>query len=683
MRVIGLSVALILAAGLVSTAQQPPQPRPAPSQGPTFRIEVSYVEIDAVVTDADGKFVRGLTKDDFEVLEDGKPQSISAFSVIDLPVRRATPPTFRATPVEPDVRSNEGDFNGRVIVLVLDDLLVDAKRTQAVRASAKQFINRFVSENDLVAVLNTGGSSGGSQNFTNQRELLIAAVNKFAGSRLTSVARTRMEDLQNGGTGVDRDALQRSTRSRTALGRLKGAADYLAGVRGRRKALVWFTEGVDFNLDDPQDPNGPAVRDALTELIGTAQRAGVSFYGVDPRGIGAGLEENIDINLPERDFTTDIGMQAVMNEVRWTQGSMRTISNETGGFVIIGGDINEQFGKVIDENSSYYLLGYYPSSDRKDGKFRSLDLRVKRPGLRVRYRKGYTAPRAGTPNRATAAAADKAPVELRAAIESPIPIAGVPMRVFAAPFVGPSKKGSVAIIIEFAPEAFRFQQQGDVFIENLDVLIVPLNAAGKALDGAHDQVPMKLSARSHELVRTHGFRILRRLDLPAGRYQLHVGAQSTNSKAVGALTFDLEVPEFTKRLSISGLVLMSTGADRIPTARPDKDFTDVLPMAATALRDFERSDTLFLFGEIYPQRAGTPHAVQIETTVTSDDGKVVFRHTDERRTGEMKGDEAGFGHSLKLPLANVVPGRYVVRVSATPSINAGAAVSREVEFRVR
>ena len=69
--------------------------------------------------------------------------------------------------------------------------------------------------------------------------------------------------------------------------------------------------------------------------------------------------------------------------------------------------------------------------------------------------------------------------------------------------------------------------------------------------------------------------------------------------------------------------------------------------------------------------------------MTSDDGKVEFRHSDERRTGEMKGDEAGFGHSLKLPLANVVPGRYVVRVSATPSINAGAAVSREVEFRVR
>ena len=149
MRVIGLSAALILAAAMVPTAQPSPQSQAPPPQGPTFRVEVSYVELDAVVTDAEGKFVRGLAKDDFEILEDGKPQSVTAFSLVDLPIRRADAATVRATPVEPDVRSNEGDFNGRVIVLVLDDLLVDAKRTQAVRASAKQFISRFVSENDL------------------------------------------------------------------------------------------------------------------------------------------------------------------------------------------------------------------------------------------------------------------------------------------------------------------------------------------------------------------------------------------------------------------------------------------------------------------------------------------------------------------------------------------------------
>ena len=188
---------------------------------------------------------------------------------------------------------------------------------------------------------------------------------------------------------------------------------------------------------------------------------------------------------------------------------------------------------MIEENSSYYLLGYYPSVDRKDGKFRAVDVRVKRPGLQVRYRKGYTAPRSATANRATSAAAGKAPIELRAAIESPIPIPGVPMRVFAAPFIGPSKKGSVAIIIEFAPEAFRFQQQGDAFTENLDVLIVPLNASGKALDGAHDQVPMKLSARSYELVRTHGFRILRRLDLRPAATSSTLGLNPPTRKRSG------------------------------------------------------------------------------------------------------------------------------------------------------
>jgi hypothetical protein len=83
MRVIGLSAALILAAAMVPAAQPSPQPQSPPPQGPTFRVEVSYVEIDAVVTNAEGKFVRGLTKDDFEILEDGKPQSVTAFSLVD------------------------------------------------------------------------------------------------------------------------------------------------------------------------------------------------------------------------------------------------------------------------------------------------------------------------------------------------------------------------------------------------------------------------------------------------------------------------------------------------------------------------------------------------------------------------------------------------------------------------
>lgn len=680
MRIFALSVALIVGGALTPSARQPPS---QPVQGPTFRVAVDYVEVDAVVTDGDGKFVRGLTKDDFEVFEDGKPQAISAFSLVDLPVRLATSPAFRGAPVEPDVRTNGGEFNGRVMVLVLDDLLVDAKRSLKVRTLAKEFINKHMSDNDLVAVLNTGRSSA-SQNFTNNRALLLAAVDRFIGTRLQSISMAIMEEYQRSGDVIDRYAPERPMRTRDALGRLKNAADYLASVRGRRKAVIWFSEGVDFNLDDPMERDAPVVRDAMAALMGTAQRAGVIFYGIDPRSTGAGLDDNISISLPE-DLQSPIGMQSVLTEVRRTQGSLHTISNETGGFAIVGGgNINEHFGRIVDENSSYYLLGYYPSSDKKDGKVRSLDVRVRRQGLRVRSRKAYTAPRSGSTNRSVAAAAGPASPELRAAIESPIPIGAVPMRVFAAPFLGPSKKGSVAIIIEFDPAGLRFQQQGGSFSESLEILIVPLNASGKALDGARDEAPLNLSPKSYELVRDNGLRIARRLDLQAGRYQLHIAAQSGNSKAVGALTYDLEVPDFAKSpLSMSGIAVMSVAADRIPTPPPGKEFMDVLPMAATAIRDFERSDSLFVFSEIYPRHAGTPRAVQIQTTVTSDEGRVLFRRDDERKTADMKPDEAGFGHSVRFALADFAPGRYVLRIEAKTHVGEATSVAREVEFRVR
>ena len=681
MRVIGLSVALALAATFVSTAQQQPPAQPA-VQGPTFRVAVDYVEVDAVVTDAEGRFVRGLTKDDFEILEDGRPQSITAFSMVDIPAPPARAAVSAEHAVPPDVRSNEGDFNGRVVVLVLDDLLVDARRSLAVRSSAKQFINRFVGTNDLVAILTTSGSS--SQDFTSNRAMLVAAIDRFMGRRLQSVAMAMAETYAATGTPVDNNALERASRSRDVLGRLNGAAGYLSGIRGRRKTLLWFTEGLDFDVDNPQSQHGASVRDAMTELIGTAQRAGVSFYGVDPRGIGGNLDDAIDIPaLPINNMAGELGMRTAFNELQWTQGTMRTISAETGGFVVISGDLNEHFGRIVEANSSYYLLGYYPSSDKKDGKFRALDVRVKRPALRVQFRKGYAAPRNKSESRASGSAA-AAPPELRAAIESPIPLGGVPFRAFAAAFRGPAKNPSVAVIIEFSPSGLRFQQQGEVFAETLDVLVVPLNSAGKALNGAHDEVPMKLSARTHELVRSQGFRIVRGLELPPGRYQLHIGARSANSKAVGALTYDLEVPDFSKPvLAMSGLAVMSTGADRMPTAPAGKDFTDVLPMAATALRDFERSDTLFFFTEVHPPRSGTPHAVEIATTLTSEAGAVVIRRTDQRRTDEITGKRGAFEHSGKLPLAGVAPGRYLLRVEARGLVSGGATVTRELEFRVR
>src|SRR5207248_2648293 len=114
------TIFIVLAATL--HGRQAPQP-PVAAQPPlTFKVEVNYVEIDANVTDPQGNFARGLTRDDFQVIEDGKPQALTAFSMVDIPIERVDPPLFSKTAIPPDIVSNRQPFDGRVFVLVMDDL---------------------------------------------------------------------------------------------------------------------------------------------------------------------------------------------------------------------------------------------------------------------------------------------------------------------------------------------------------------------------------------------------------------------------------------------------------------------------------------------------------------------------------------------------------------------------------
>ena len=128
----------------------------------TFQVEVNYVDVDAVVTDQQGNFVRGLTKDDFQLFEDGKPQKIDLFSAVDIPVERQNPPTFAGRQIREDIKSNMDALAGRVYVLVLDDLNTSVLRSAYVRKVARQFIEQNLGANDVAAVVNTSGLTDAS-----------------------------------------------------------------------------------------------------------------------------------------------------------------------------------------------------------------------------------------------------------------------------------------------------------------------------------------------------------------------------------------------------------------------------------------------------------------------------------------------------------------------------------------
>ena len=679
-------LALLAATTTGQQAQQPGSAAQADQQPPiTFKVEVNYVEIDAVVTDANGKFVRGLTRDDFEVIEQSKPQTISVFSLVDIPVERADAPLFAKTAIEPDVRTNQ-DSDGRVFILVLDDLHTQAMRSIRVRTAARQFIERYLGQNDIAAVVTTGGSKSAAQNFTSSRRLLLKAVDAFIGQKLRSSTLEQIDQLNRqlpAGVNNPADPLapERAYKARASLSTLKNVAEYLEGIRGRRKAVVFFSEGVDYDITNPiKNQFATDVLADMKSATSEATRSNVSFYAVDPRGL-SGFEDAIDLTSLPAD--NSLGMHTMQQEMQLAQDSLRFLADETGGFAAINrNDYRETFARIIEDNSSYYVLGYYSSDTRRDGKFRPVDVRMRRPGLQVRARKGYTAPRA-RPAAKPPAMSTKTSAELREALTSPLPVSDLALAASAAAFRGPRDKAAVSISLEIDGSKFKFSDKGDRVYDEVEVSMVAYDADGKGRDGGHDVAQLTLRPQTRDNVLRRGVRIMRRMELSPGLYHVRIGVRETGNANVGTVLLDVEVPDFSKdRLSMSGLVMTSAGASAVPTARADEQFKDVLPAAPTTARDFAAQDQLATFVEVYDNDK-TPHRVDIKTSVLADNGTVVFTTSEERRSEELGASGGGYGHTTRIPLKGFAPGRYVLRTEARSTLGSGPTATREVEFRVR
>jgi len=696
-----LLVLILAAASAWPAAQQQPAAPPATPEvnqpAVTFKVDVNYVEIDAIVTDAQGAFARNLTKDDFQVFEDGKPQSLSIFAPVDIPIEHADPPLFAKVSIPPDVASNRTPFEGRVFVLVVDELNTRFQRTARTRTAARLFVERFVGANDLVAVVNTGGRAVAMQDFTSNRQLVLNAIDRSAGRGADSSTTAALSDYN-----VTRDLppgvsstmnstmndLERSTNARNTLATLKSLSDYLAGMRGRRKAVVWFSEGINYDITNPiANRYATDVMQGMNDVIAASTRSNVSIYAVDPRGLTSGAEDSIEISAFADD--NSIGINNLQDELRIQQDSLRSIAEQTGGFAVINrNDYREAFGRILQDSSSYYVLGYYPTNDKRDGKFRTIQVKMVKPGLTVRARKGYAAPRGKTEPAHSAGSASTSP-ELREALASPIALNGVSLAAFAAPFKGTAPNDAIALAIEVDGSHLQFNKTPDgLFADDLEIsLFASDNQSSKIRDGVRDVINLKLRPQTYEAVRAGSFRVVRRIQVPPGRYQLRVGVREKNGGRVGTVIYDLEAPDFSKGpLVMSGIAITSAGASRTPTASPDpgvNEFKDVLPAPPTAARDFPTADTLAIFTEVYDNTGATPHRVAITASVLADDGKTVFTTADERRSEELQGATGGYGYTTKIPLNGFAPGRYVLRVEAKATTGNAAAVKREVEFRVR
>ena len=380
-----LTVVLAAAAGTSAWlgAQQPTTVPPPQQPQVTFRLEADYIEVDAVVTDAQGNVVRNLQREDFEVLEDKRPQNIDVFSFVDIPLERDDRPLYRPTAVEPDVVTNERELEGRIYVLLLDSNHVPATNSLLVKKAARHFIDRYFGANDLASVVHAQtGTVDANQEFTSSKPALRAAVEKFVGEKVRSKALNVYDFMgMRFGRGFDpleaRDPhmLERAAKADATIDAIMRVSRYMSGIRGRRKAVLLFSEGIDFNLDDTIGPrrggltnpfgdntanealHASGIRDHMQEMYEVATRANVAVYSIDPRGL-ASESDNL---LQASGFPVDVDpglvpqlTSSVREELRRELGTLRTFSEVTGGVAHVGtNDFDAGFRRVVLENSSY------------------------------------------------------------------------------------------------------------------------------------------------------------------------------------------------------------------------------------------------------------------------------------------------------------------------------------------
>jgi VWFA-related protein len=417
--------------GFVS-GQAPDQP-----QQPTFRTEANYVRVDVYPT-IKGVPVDDLRADELQILEDGVPQKIEQFERV--VIRGNLPQEARREPeTVADSRAMLADPRARVFVLFLDTLHVEQSASRSIRKPLLEMLQRLIGPDDLVAVM-TPRMSVADVTFARRTTILEGQLDRaWWGVRDSSITNDPVEEQyrqcypadprsQRTTSEVAQEMIDRR-REKMTLEALENLALFLRNVREERKAIVTVTDGWILFRPNPSltravDDRPPALppitvdprngrlttkdttqtfagsqsqceqdRIGLSQLddqlqferlLDQANRANASFYPVDPRGLVA-FDSPIGPDPPP-------GLQADSARLRQRSTSLRTLAVDTDGTAVVGtNEISRGLKRVVDDLSSYYLLGYYSTNTKLDGKFRSIAVRTKRPGVQIRARRGYLA----------------------------------------------------------------------------------------------------------------------------------------------------------------------------------------------------------------------------------------------------------------------------------------------------
>lgn len=641
-------VSLVVIPAALAFAQTP--------ASPVFRVNVDIVQVDAVVTDAKGNPVEGLTAADFEILQDGKPQTITNFSYVkpdavsESAALKSNVPTPAPNLTPADVR--------RTLALVVDDLSLSFESIVHIRQALKKFVDEEMQPGDLVAILRTGAGMGVLQQFTADKRILHAAIEHL---KYNAVGRTQRQLTDPNGGGLS-EYFQVGT-----LGAVLFAVDGMRDLPGR-KSLVLFSE----DLRVAYQPQGTKFKVSNSEMINQlrrigdhANRASVAIYGVDPRGLeydgltaadsvaGKTAPQLAEV-LPER-----------LENISESQDGLRLLADQRGGLFL--GNTNDLDGAVRKAlaDSSYYLIGYHPDAATFAGKngpitFHRIEVKIRRPGLHVRWRKGFL----GHPDGDRPASSGRQLI-LRA-MQSPFAASGIHVRLTPL-FTNDRKNGSyLRTMLYIDARDLRFTDEPDGWRQTeFDFIAATYGEDGVARDVTNKKYTMRARGNTYELALKNGliYSAAHIVHQP-GAYQLRVALRDVHSNQLGSASQFVQVPNLKDgKLTLSSILL---NEEAPPDGKTD-------PMGGAAIRIFRPGETMALAWEIFnPHVDGKrPREITVET--------MLFRN--ERQVYDSKPQPAALksgsdpkrvqmNETLRLG-AGSISGDYMLQVSVTDNLAKG------------
>ena len=643
------------------------------SDSPVFRTGINFIRVDVIVTDGDGRHVRDLEVEDFELFEDGEPQTVESFQLVEI----SAVPAPDAEPARPvinryDEEREAARADTRVFVIFFDDYHVRWENGVRAGRVLAEFLRNNLYPTDLVGIMHPLTPLVDVRLTRNHNAIFEAAEN-FFGRKYDYKPLNMFEQRY---VQYPTEIVER-LRNDVSLSALEGLMIHMGGLREGRKNVLLISEGFS-NYVPPELRNnnaemfsgvsqGPVsinpIEDTLQffsdqglffdlrDVFSTANRFNTAIYSLDPRGLAI---SEYDMSQPL------VNRNADRNALRSTRDTLFVLADETDGRAITNtNDLKPGLEQMLRDSSTYYLLGYNSSRAPTDGKYHEIEVRVKRDGVDVRHRQGFWALTERDAQRALTTTLNEPPK----AVDVALGVLAEPRRgrrlvdTWIGMAKGQNGKTKVTFLWEPAPEVRGRERPARV-------LLTAMSEAGGA--PYRGRVPERAGTSRQR--RTPGVSDATQVEFEVepGTLQLSMAIEGDGGDVLERDRHEVDIPDFTG----ADLVLSTPSFFRARNEMEWKVLVNDWEAIPTASREFRRTERVLIRFQAYAPGTELP---EVRARLLNRSGEVIHP-LDVRQAA------SGNPYQVDLRPAHLPPGDYVIEIAVASSTK---DVNQLMAFRLR